>query len=191
MQSLYTAADLVTLVALMKVSIDQVKHALIQIASQTGRPHYGMSVVREVMDAIHESTFHHLKTMVLQEIYVIYGHLYLEKRILTDEEIEVALFKLAQLKGYYAGQKALVQKTGVNERTVSLLMRGKQKLSVKVWVKMEMHIDSVLADLKAHHKLKEEISHGRYITYRNGCRCDQCKAAWREYIKALKQSKIK
>lgn len=170
----------------MRITFEQIRKALVAIADQKGRPHYEMGVVREVADAIQNNTHHHLKIIVMQEIYVQFSHLYKKEKPKQDINLDEALESLLVIKNYYAGQKVLVSRSGVSERTVSLLLRKKQELSPRIWSKIEPVLESVLQELARHHSEKEKNSHGKYVTYRKGCRCDSCRAAWRYYIKERK-----
>ncbi len=70
----------------------------------------------------------------------------------------------------------------MSERTISLLIRKKMTLTVRIWKRIEPVIDDVINELDRHHTEKEKKSHGKYVTYRKGCRCDPCRIAWRFYI---------
>jgi hypothetical protein len=167
-----------------QITTQQVKTALIQIAEQSKRPHYGSFVVREVRDAIQKNSYHNLKNLVLREIYIQYGDLYKPEPVVTEIQNKEAFFeKIVQVKNFYAGQKVLVRASGVSDRTISLLLRGKIELTVSVWEKIEPVIDKVLKELEEYEKEKEKQKHGKYVTYRKGCRCMACRVAWREYIK--------
>lgn len=173
----------------MRISFDQVQQALINIAEQKGRPHYELSLIKDVAAAIRNNTHHHLKQLVMQEIYVLYNHLYQDQVVPKEYDPEVIKDKLKELKELYAGQKALVSRSGVSGRTISLLIRGEYELTPRIMKKIAPVIDEVLVELKKHHEEKKRRSHGNYVTYRNGCRCTLCKAAWREYVKASKLKK--
>lgn len=173
-----------------QITTDQIRTALVHIAEQSNRPHFGMFVVREVVRAIKYNHPHQLKNVVLREIYVLYGDLYKP----DTEQFNIAdkadfLAKLCKIKDYYAGQKILVSESGVSERTISLLLRGKLELTAKVWEKIDPVLDRVLEELEEHHKEKEKNSHGKYVTYRKGCRCEPCRIAWRNYIKESTERK--
>jgi hypothetical protein len=172
----------------MRITNDQIRKALVAIAELKNRPHYEMSVVREVIDAINLNSHHRLKTLTLQEIYTQYGN---RGILLTEDkpfDPEACVLKITEVKAYYAGQKALVTRSGVSERTISLILSNKQKLTQKMWRKIEPVIDEVLSDLKRYNEEKEKKSHGNYVTYRKGCRCDDCKIGWRNYINSKKIS---
>lgn len=173
----------------MRISFDQIKQALINIAKQKGRPNYELSLIKDVAASIHNNTPHHLKQIVMQEIYVLYNHLYQDENSVREYDPELIRAKLQELKKLYAGQKALVNKSGVSGRTISLLIRGEYELTPRIMKKIAPVIDEVIDELKKHHEEKKRRSHGNYVTYRNGCRCQPCKEAWREYVKASKQRK--
>lgn len=173
-----------------QITTEQIKTALVQIAEQSKRPHFGMFVVREVIRAIKYNLPHQLKNAVLREIYVLYGSLYKPNTELFKlADNEQFMEKLGQIKQYYAGQKILVSVSGVSERTLSLLLRGKLELTAKVWEKIDPVLDDVLIELEKHHKEKEKNSHGKYVTYRKGCRCMPCRIAWRNYVKTASDKK--
>lgn len=172
------------------ISTQQVRTALIQVAEQSNRPHFGMLVVRDVKEAIKNNTYHNLKNRVLREIYIQYGDLY-KPQVENTIIIEKTRFmeKLFQIKNYYAGQKVLVRTSGISERTISLLFRGKIELTFGVWKKLLPVLDRVLEDLETYEIEKQKQKHGKYITYRKGCRCDDCRVAWRLYVKGSNQRK--
>lgn len=173
-----------------QITTEQIRTALVQIAEQSKRPHFGMFVVREVVRAIKYNHHHQLKNIVLREIYVLYGNQYkpdMEQFNIADKAEFMA--KLSKIKDYYAGQKVLVSASGVSERTVSLLLRGKLELTAKVWEKIDPVLDKILIELEEHHREKEKNSHGKYVTYRKGCRCEPCRIAWRVYVKESSERK--
>lgn len=170
----------------MRITNDQIRKALVAIAELKKRPHYDMSIVREVIDSINSGSHHPLKTLTLQEIYTQYQINGIYPTNDTIFDADACILKIALVKEYYAGQKALVTRSGVSERTVSLLLSGKQKLTKKMWSKIEPVIDLVLVELKRHTEQKEKKSHGNYVTYRKGCRCNECKIGWRNYINSKK-----
>lgn len=165
----------------MRITLDQVRTALISIANQRGRPQFEMGVIREVYESIQYEYHHALKNIVMQEIFIIFGHLYKNKDY-DDVNLDEALMKITKVKDYYAGQKVLVNRSGVSERTISLLIRRKMLLTVRIWKRIEPVIDEVINDLERYHADKEKKSHGKYVTYRKGCRCSECREAWRHYI---------
>lgn len=167
----------------MRISFDQVRIALVSIASQKGRPEdFGMGVIRAVYDSIQYEYHHPLKNTVMQEIFIQYGHLYKDNENAEDVNLEEALAKILKVKNFYAGQKVLVSQSGVSERTISLLIRGKMQLTIRIWKRIEPVLDNVLSELDRHHSEKERKSHGKYVTYRKGCRCNACRISWRLYI---------
>lgn len=172
------------------ISTLQVRTALIQIAEQSQRPHFGLFVVRDVKDAIKNNTHHNLKNLVLREIYIQYGDLY--KPVVENTTIinkTEFMEKLLKIKNYYAGQKVLVRTSGISERTISLLLRGKIELTFGIWEKILPVLDQVLEELEAYEIEKQKQKHGKYVTYRKGCRCDDCRVAWRMYVKGSNQRK--
>lgn len=173
----------------MKITLDQVRTALINIANEKGRPHYGMGVIRDVYNAILEKEHHCLRYITMQEIFTL-NSCVKKPHMEYSAPPEDALSKLLKIKQYYAGQKVLVSKSGVSDRTISLILRGKLEMSSRVWNKIAPIIDEVLEDLQKHHEEKEKKSHGKYVTYRKGCRCDLCRLAWRGYIKE-RNSRVK
>lgn len=166
----------------MKITLDQVRTALINIANEKGRPHYGMGVIRDVYNAILKKEHHCLRHITMQEIFTLNSHV-CKPHLELAAPPKDAPNKLQQIKQYYAGQKVLVSKSGVSDRTISLILRGKLEMSPKIWNKIAPIIDDVLEHLKKHHEEKEKKSHGKYVTYRKGCRCGLCREAWRSYIK--------
>lgn len=52
------------------MNTSQIKEALIKIANEKGRPHYEVSVVRDVVQAFKLGTIHPLKYMVARKIGV-------------------------------------------------------------------------------------------------------------------------
>lgn len=172
----------------MRITTDQIRKALVAIAEINKRPHYEMSIVREIIDAIQSGTHHRLKNITLQEVYSQSGN----NTFFTGESkpfnAEECVKQIAKVKAFYAGQKALVSRSGVSERTISLILSDKQKLTVKMWNKIEPVIEEVLEDLKKYNEEKEKRSHGNYVTYRKGCRCNSCKMGWRNYINKKKSS---
>lgn len=173
----------------MRISFDQIKEAMISLANQKGRPHYELSLIKEVAQAIHNNTPHHLKQIVLQEVYVLFNHLYQEEKKEEEYDAEEILKKLTIVRTLYAGQKALVSRSKVSGRTISLLIRGEYSMTPRILNKIGPVIDDVIKELTLHHIEKERQSHGNYVTYRNGCRCALCKLAWREYAQKGKQRK--
>lgn len=168
---------------LMRITLDQVRTALVSIANQKGRPDdFGMGVIRAVYESIQYEYNHPLKNIVMQEIFTQFGHLYKNNDNPEEVNIEEALEKILKVKNFYAGQKVLVSRSGVSERTISLLIRKKMTLTVRIWKRIEPVIDDVINELDRHHTEKEKKSHGKYVTYRKGCRCDPCRIAWRFYI---------
>lgn len=177
----------------MRITLDQVKLALINIANNRDRPHYELSVVRDVYYSIKYEYHHKLKNIVMQEIFTLYAHLYqIENQTKTFNHDE-ALAKILKIKEFYAGQKILVLKSGVSERTISLIFRKKIRLTPRVWKRISPIVDEVLKDLERHQIEKEKKSHGKYVTYRKGCRCSPCRTAWRIYIqeRTLKRAQEK
>lgn len=166
----------------MKITLDQVRTALINIANEKGRPHYGMGVIRDVYNAILKKEHHCLRYITMQEIFSL-NSCVKRPHLELSPPPEDALQKLLQIKQYYAGQKVLVSKSGVSDRTISLILREKLEMSPRVWNKIAPIIDEVLEDLQKHHQEKERTAHGKYVNYRKGCRCEPCKHAWRIYIK--------
>lgn len=166
----------------MKITFDQVRTALINIANEKGRPHYGMGVIRDVYYAILNKEHHCLRHITIQEVFTLNSYLNKQTAEPTPPPDD-AMSKLIQIRQFYAGQKVLVTRSGVSDRTISLILRGKIELSPKIWKKLSPIVDEVLADLQKHHEAKERKSHGNYVTYRRGCRCEDCRAAWRSYIK--------
>lgn len=172
----------------MRITNDQIRKALVAIAEIKKRPHYEMSIVREIIDSIQSGTHHPLKNLTLQEIYSQSGsNIFFigETKPFNPEE---CIKQIAKVKEFYAGQKALVTRSGVSERTISLILSDKQKLTFKMWNKIEPVINEVLEDLKKYNEEKEKRSHGNYVTYRKGCRCKECKLGWRNYINKKKNS---
>lgn len=172
------------------INTQQVRTALIEIAEQSQRPHFGLFVVREVKDAIINNTHHNLKNAVLSEIYIQYGDQYKPEPEFTGiKDQKVFMEKLLRIRDYYAGQKLIVRASGVSERTISLLLRAKIELTFNVWEKILPVLDQVLTELEAYKIEKQKQKHGKYITYRKGCRCEPCRIAWRMYIKNSSQRK--
>lgn len=116
---------------LMRITLDQVRTALVSIANQKGRPDdFGMGVIRAVYESIQYEYNHPLKNIVMQEIFTQFGHLYKNNDNPEEINIEEALEKILKVKNFYAGQKVLVSRSGVSERTISLLIRKKMTLTV-------------------------------------------------------------
>lgn len=168
----------------MKINLYQVRQALINIAKERNRPEFGKIVADDVLRAIRDNLHHNLKEIVMKEIYNLYGHLYAEPE---EDKVEIdqnaIMEKLSIIRSYYAGQKVLVSRSGVSERTISLILTSDHQVSYRVYEKLNPVLDSVIEELKRHKIEKDKNSHGTYVNYRKGCRCDHCKEAWREYIK--------
>lgn len=167
---------------IMRISLDQVRTALINIANQRGRPPFEMAVIRDVYESIQYEYHHPLRNTAMQEIFTTYGYLYKNSDSGDLVNLEEAFEKILKVKEYYAGQKVLVSRSGVSERTISLLLRKKMVLTHRIWKRISPVIDLVLQELERHHNEKEKNSHGKYVTYRKGCRCTECRTAWRIYI---------
>lgn len=164
----------------MRISFDQVRTALINIAHQKGRPDFEMGVIRAVYESIQYEYHHSLKNIVMQEIFSTYGQLYNSNS--DNIDLDEALEQIIKIKSFYAGQKVLVSRSGVSERTISLIIRGKMLLTPRIWRRIQPVLSDVLVELDRYHTEKEKKSHGKYVTYRKGCRCGECRAAWRIYI---------
>ncbi|MDQ8937037.1 hypothetical protein [Acinetobacter rudis] len=63
----------------------QIKDALIKIAEEKGRPHYEVSVVRDVIQAFKLGLAHPLKYMVARKIGVSFKHVPVVKKAKTSK----------------------------------------------------------------------------------------------------------
>lgn len=180
---------------MQKVTTEQVKQALIRIAEQSHNNHFGLLVVREVVHAIRNNTHHYLKNQTLQEIYSSESdnseNQNKELEMLFDSQKDEVLIKVKKIKTYYAGQKHLVKMSGVSDRAVTLLIRGELQLSYRLWKKIHGVIDEVIEALETQKIEKEKRKHGYYMSYKQGCRCEDCRMAWRNYIANNELKKIK
>lgn len=101
------------------------------------------------------------------------------------------LTKLHKVADYYSGRVAITQASGISENTIYKILNDKKDLTRNVFSKIQPVIDDVLVELENKTNNKKITRHGKYITYRDGCRCDDCRVAWRNYIRELKQRKAK
>ncbi|WP_139161894.1 hypothetical protein [Acinetobacter baumannii] len=171
-----------------KITSQQVKIAMIRVAEETGRPHFEMCTVRDVCEAILNKTHHPLKMLVLQEIFCLYGKQFEneEYREFKDQEIKE---KLKTIKNFYGGQKVLVAISGIGSTTITEIMKIEKPLSERLKNRIEPYLDEVIETLELNQKNAEINSHGKYNTYRSGCRCQECRNSWRLYIQARTQKK--
>ncbi len=175
----------------MKITLEQVRLALLIYADQQKRPHYAMYIVREVLDAIRNNTWHPLKQATLQVIFADENLLGQGQRKPEPDLDPVACMeKINEVRKYFAGQKLLSKSSGISERTISLIIKGKAKINVSVWNKLSPVIDEVISVLEQRERNKEAIPHGEYTRYRRGCRCADCKTAWNAYILTNKRKKL-
>lgn len=99
--------------------------------------------------------------------------------------------KLHKVADYYSGRVAITQASGISENTIYKILNDKKELTRNVYSKIQPVIDDVLVELERKKNNKQLTQHGKYITYRDGCRCDDCRIAWRNYIRELNQRKAK
>lgn len=97
--------------------------------------------------------------------------------------------KLHKVADYYSGRVAITQASGISENTIYKILTEQKELTRNVFSKIEPVIDEVLIELEKKRINKQLTQHGKYITYRDGCRCDDCRIAWRNYIRELNQRK--
>lgn len=175
----------------MKITLDQVRLALLFYADQQKRPEYAMYIVREVLEAIRNNHWHHLKQATLQIIFA-------DENLMGGRNPQVentfdpvaCMEKINEVRKYFAGQKLLSKSSGISERSISLIIKGKAKMNVTVWNKLAPVIDEVIAILEQREEKKEAIPHGEYSRYRRGCKCAECKKAWNTYILNNKRKKL-
>lgn len=112
----------------------------------------------------------------------------IQKKI-TDQDRNELLDKLKKIRSYYGGQKLIVNMTGLSERVFTLLLQNKTKLTNRTYNIINQYVDEAL-DILMKRSLREakEVQHN-YLSYKNGCRCEICKAAWRKYISENKLKK--
>lgn len=99
--------------------------------------------------------------------------------------------KLHKVADYYSGRVAITQASGISENTIYKILNDKIELTRNIYSKIQPVIDDVLIELERKKNNKHLTQHGKYITYRDGCRCDDCRIAWRNYIRELNQRKTK
>lgn len=175
----------------MKITLEQVRLALLIYADQQKRPEYAMYIVREVLEAIRNSLWHPLKQATLQVIFAddnLLGGGSSQEETVFDPVPCMA--KINEVRKYFAGQKLLSKSSGISERSISLIIKGKAKMNSTVWNKLEPVIDEVITILEQREKNKEAIPHGEYARYRRGCKCSECKKAWNTYILTNKRKKL-
>lgn len=175
----------------MKISLEQVRLALSIYAEQQKRPEYEMYIVREVLEAIRKNLWHPLKQITLQRIFAddnLRGNEDQNEETVFDPK--PCLEKINEVRKYFAGQKLLSKSSGVSERSLSLIVKGKAKMNSTVWKKIEPVIGEVIEVLEAREKKKEAVPHGEYARYRRGCKCDLCKKAWNAYVLDNKRRKM-
>lgn len=177
----------------MKISFEQVRLALIAHAERKNRPSLDIYVVKEVVEAIRMEKWHPLKMIALQEIFAnkaIYNLVEQPPPPVIVYDPDEFLEKVLLIKKHYSGQKKLSIKSGVSERTISLICKQKSKVTQTICRKLAPVIDDVIKDLEeTEHNNSQK--HGWYVTYRKGCRCCECKKAWSEYIIANRKKRLK
>ncbi|MDM1757172.1 hypothetical protein HX127_06180 [Acinetobacter sp. 256-1] len=132
----------------MKTS-QQIRQALIQIAERNGRPHYTAMVVRDVLDAFRNNTFHPLKPHVDAETVVI--------NVVDTSNI-------GQLKEFCAprGMREILAKlTGYSIRQLCAFTSHETTLKESIWLEIS---DKFPKALKEYQKVQTQSERIRELT---------------------------
>ena len=131
---------------------DEIKLAVQYLAVQKGRPHYGLGIVKQVVNAFRDNTDHFLKSEVLEILKAEYpdaahrtnadapNHMPPRKdKHATDKQFrEFALVA----RSYRGAIKHLSEASGVSQSVIStLISRG--SISLKKYRELEPHFDAV------------------------------------------------
>lgn len=128
----------------MYVNATQIKQALIDIANETPRPHFEVSVVRDVVEAIKCDKPHHLKESVLEKIKVD-----LQDRVATKDSEQMSRLKcLREVCTGESVKQKLGEDSGLGFKYINHMVRGRYEINDNVWIRLEPLIKA-LKDLKS------------------------------------------
>ena len=117
----------------MYVNADQIKIALIDIAEEAGRPHFELSVIRDVIDSIKNNSHHHLKTRVLARIKAD-----LQDRVASkDSEQAIRLKKMRSVCKGESIKRQIGDESGLGLKYINYMVRGRYEINNSVWARIE------------------------------------------------------
>lgn len=133
----------------MEATTDQIRKAVIQLAADTGRDHYCIAVVKEVIFAIKNDTEHHLKSAVIQKIKDI--------QFLTQTESPTARLKLlASVCRSDVEKKTLCAKVDIPYKVLCSILKGHTQISVKEWDRLQPYLKKIAEERNLWERSKEK-----------------------------------
>ena len=122
----------------MGINHQQIKRALVQIAERLGRPHYQHCVYLDLVDAIQNDTYHHLKEAVLSETVILDT----VHPVSLDDRIE-KIRAFCQPRGML---EKLARHAEVHPATIWRILSNDNPLSDITWNKIKESFDSAQSE---------------------------------------------
>lgn len=113
----------------MDLSNNQIKIALIDIARKKNRPEFGLSVIRDVTDAIKNNLPHDLKKEVLEQINNNISQ--------SPVQVQSELSRLKDACKTEEDKNFLAVKLGITSPVLNQILRGRHIISPLLWKRIE------------------------------------------------------